>query len=217
MCIRDRRWSYLALKSIEGLLLCGVIFVMGNQYLLPLVKNSLTPLDKSDYLKILERILKLSLPNLYVWLIGFYVFFHVWLNILAEITRFGDRNFYKDWWNARDLGQYWRNWNLPVHYWMVRHVFYPSLEYGVPRDVALFLCFFLSAVFHEYCLSVPFGSLKLWAFIGLLAQVPAIKLLKPFRKLVLGNIVFWFSIVIGQPFLILMYYRDYIKLSSAPK
>jgi hypothetical protein len=36
-------------------------------------------------------VLKLALPNLYGWLVMFYVVFHVWLNILGELTRFGDR------------------------------------------------------------------------------------------------------------------------------
>jgi len=44
---------------------------------------------------IIERLLKLAVPTLYGWLIIFYGLFHVWLNILAEITHFGDREFYK--------------------------------------------------------------------------------------------------------------------------
>jgi hypothetical protein len=38
-----------------------------------------------------------------VWLLGFYTFFHLWLNILAELLRFGDRTFYKDWWYFTSL------------------------------------------------------------------------------------------------------------------
>jgi len=45
----------------------------------------------------------------------FYAMFHSWLNFTAELLRFGDRLFYKDWWNAETLDMYWRNWNLPVH------------------------------------------------------------------------------------------------------
>jgi len=40
-------------------------------------------------------LLKLAIPTLYGWLIIFYALFHVWLNILAEFTYFGDREFYK--------------------------------------------------------------------------------------------------------------------------
>ena len=42
-----------------------------------------------------ERVLKLSLPTLYGWVFLFYLLFHIWLNLLAEVVRFGDREFYK--------------------------------------------------------------------------------------------------------------------------
>ncbi|CAK7352566.1 unnamed protein product [Dovyalis caffra] len=72
------------------------------QYINPIVQNSQHPL-KGNLLYAIERVLKLSVPNLYVWLCMFYCFFHLWLNILAELLRFGDREFYKDWWNARTV------------------------------------------------------------------------------------------------------------------
>ena len=46
-----------------------------------------------------------------------------WLNILGELTRFGDREFYKDWWNAATVGDYWKLWNMPVHKWLLRTVY----------------------------------------------------------------------------------------------
>ena len=46
-------------------------------------------------MRILERVLKLAIPSLYVWLLIFAALFHVGLNIVAEITQFGDREFYK--------------------------------------------------------------------------------------------------------------------------
>ena len=42
----------------------------------------------------------------------FYAFFHCALYLLAELTRFGDRQFYKDWWNSSFIDEYWRTWNL---------------------------------------------------------------------------------------------------------
>lgn len=55
-------------------------------------------MNSANYLRITERLLKLSIPNLMVWLLGFYALFHLGLNILAEVCTFGDREFYKDWW-----------------------------------------------------------------------------------------------------------------------
>jgi diacylglycerol O-acyltransferase-1 len=34
------------------------------------------------------------------------------LNIVAELMCFGDREFYKDWWNAKTVEEYWRMWNM---------------------------------------------------------------------------------------------------------
>ncbi|EER02103.1 Diacylglycerol O-acyltransferase, putative, partial [Perkinsus marinus ATCC 50983] len=72
-----------------------------------------------------ERILKLAVPNLYLWLLMFFTLFHTWMNILAELTRFGDREFYEDWWNSVNFREYWQKWNLPVHYFILRHMCIP--------------------------------------------------------------------------------------------
>ena len=61
----------------------------------PTIANSIVPLRELNVAHILERMLKLSIPTLYGWVIIFYALFHVWLNILAEVTYFGDREFYK--------------------------------------------------------------------------------------------------------------------------
>ncbi|CAI0387335.1 unnamed protein product [Linum tenue] len=140
------------------------------QYINPIIQNSEHPF-KGNLLYGIERVLKLSVPNLYVWLCMFYCFFHLWLNILAELLRFGDREFYKDWWNAKTVEEYWRMWNMPVHKWMVRHIYFPCLRHKVPKGVAIFIAFFVSAAFHELCIAVPCHIFKFWAFLGIMFQV----------------------------------------------
>jgi diacylglycerol O-acyltransferase-1 len=78
-----------------------------EQYIKPTLQTAMVPMSEGDILGILERLLKLSIPSTYVWLLVFYFYFHLWLNLLAEITRFGDRQFYKDWWNAKTIDRYW--------------------------------------------------------------------------------------------------------------
>lgn len=84
----------------------------------------------------LERVLKLSIPTIYVWLCIFYCVFHCWLNILGELLRFGDRGFYREWWNATTIDQYWRLWNIPVHKWLARHVYFPMIRRGRAKPPA---------------------------------------------------------------------------------
>ena len=175
------------------------------------------PIDNADLLLITERLLKLTVPVTYTWLIGFYLLFHLSLNFLAEILRFGDRVFYKDWWNATTFEQYWRLWNLPVHYWMVRHLYFPCVRAGFNKQQAAFVCFLFSAVFHEVLVSVPFHMVRIYAFAGMLGQMPLVFITKKFERAfgetywwpVVGNVLFWVTFcVVGQPMSVLMYYCE---------
>jgi len=160
--------------------------------------------------------LKLSIASTYAWLLFFFIFFHHFLNILAELLRFGDRVFYKDWWNAAETSAYWRLWNAPVHYWLVRHLYFPCVRAGASKGVASFIVFFVSAVFHEVLVAIPFHIVPIrpWAFIGMLMQVPLVMLTKSLVKCFpgssIGNVIFWISFCfVGQPMAVLMYAIDY--------
>jgi len=89
------RVRWLARRLLELLAYAGLLLFIVDQYLEPSIMNSLRPFHESNVLRICERVLKLSLPFMYVWLTIFYAFFHLWLNLCAELTRFGDREFYK--------------------------------------------------------------------------------------------------------------------------
>ncbi|KAK1413850.1 hypothetical protein QVD17_29586 [Tagetes erecta] len=206
------RKGWVLRQLIKLVIFTGFMGFIIEQYINPIVKNSRHPL-KGDILYAIERVLKLSVPNLYVWLCMFYCFFHLWLNILAELLRFGDREFYKDWWNAQTIEEYWRLWNMPVHKWIVRHLYFPCLRNGIPRGPAILIAFFLSAVFHELCIAVPCHIFKFWAFIGIMFQVPLVLLTNylqnKFQNSMVGNIIFWcFFSILGQPMCVLLYYHD---------
>ncbi|KAJ9518496.1 hypothetical protein QJQ45_018593 [Haematococcus lacustris] len=209
------RKKWLARRVGELVVMLTVLSLIVAQYVQPAVANSMGPLMQMDWLHIVERVLKLALPNMYCWLVMFYCVFHLWLNILAELLRFGDREFYKDWWNSSDVGSYWKQWNLPVHKWLLRHVYFPALRLGLSRWPAMILVFFVSAVFHELVLGVPLHMVRLWAFSGIMLQVPLVILTDYARKKLnrdeAGNIVFWLSFcVVGQPLTLLLYSHDYL-------
>ena len=168
------RYGHLLTLSARLVLLCALIHAIVHQYMLQLLRNSVAPLQQRDAPLILERLLKLALPVTYVWLTGFYTFFHVWLNLLAELLRFGDRSFYKAWWNATDFESYWRAWNMPVHCWVVRHAYFPVLRHvTTSKTLTGFLCFTISAALHELVIALPLRSYYMpLAFLGMMAQVP---------------------------------------------
>ncbi|KAF5175245.1 Diacylglycerol o-acyltransferase [Thalictrum thalictroides] len=208
-CIRK---GWVTRQMVKLVIFTGLMGFIVEQYINPIVQNSQHPL-KGNFLNAIERVLKLSVPTTYVWLCMFYCFFHLWLNILAELLCFGDREFYKDWWNAKTVEEYWRMWNMPVHKWMVRHIYFPCLRNGFPKGVSVVFAFFLSAVFHELCVAVPCHIFKFWAFIGIMFQVPLVILTNylqnKFRNDIVGNMIFWFIFcILGQPMSILLYYHD---------
>ncbi|KAL6619885.1 hypothetical protein ACP70R_035024 [Stipagrostis hirtigluma subsp. patula] len=130
------RKGWLVRQIILYLIFTGLQGFIVEQYINPIVVNSQHPL-KGGLLDAIETVLKLSLPNVYLWLCMFYSFFHLWLNILAEILRFGDREFYRDWWNAKTIDEYWRKWNMPVHKWVVRHIYFPCMRNGISKELRL--------------------------------------------------------------------------------
>eukprot|EP00794_Sanderia_malayensis_P018880 gene18880-20780_t len=194
---------------LSQLFLLGILIALTQQWIVPTVKNSMKPFQYLDYPRFLERIMKLAIPNHFLWLIFFYAYFHSLLNILAELLRFADRTFYRDWWNANTVTYFWQNWNIPIHRWAKRHLYEPMIRSGYSKLQAGLIVFLLSAVYHELLVSVPLRMMKFWAFFGMLVQVPYSIFVAKFLSGNYGNIAVWLSLILGQPVAILMYYHDY--------
>lgn len=52
-----------------------------------------------------------------------------------------------------------------------RHLYIPIVEMGYGKQTASLTVFFISAFFHEYLVSVPLKTFKVWAFLGMMGQV----------------------------------------------
>jgi len=219
------RFRILSL-SVRLIISIGALIFILAQIVSPTLDDMIKELDGHQHeyamfsLDIVAKyLLKLTIYSTYAWLLGFYAYFHVFFNLLAEILRFGDRVFYKDWWNSADVSSYWRLWNLPVHYWLIRHLYFPSIRKGANKQFAMLLVFFFSAVVHEILISIPFHVIRPWSFLGMMGQIPLIAITKYLSKTwpgsSIGNIIFWFSFcIIGQPTAILMYTIDHWKMAT---
>lgn len=75
------------------------------------------------------------------------------------------------WWNAESIGEYWTLWNMPVHQWMIKHIYIPTKAKWHKKWLGLLVCFGVSAVFHEILIAVPLHSIKGYAFWGMIGQV----------------------------------------------
>uniref|UniRef100_A0A2C9K594 O-acyltransferase n=1 Tax=Biomphalaria glabrata TaxID=6526 RepID=A0A2C9K594_BIOGL len=210
------RKRFLAKRVIEMVFLTWLMVALMQQWIVPAVNNARQPLEEMEIFKMLERLLKLAIPNHLIWLIWFYCFFHSTLNVVAELLRFGDRVFYKDWWNAETVSEFWQHWNIPVHRFAARHIYKPLLNKGFSRLMASTIVFLLSAFFHEYLVSIPLRMFKIWAFMGMAMQVPIAYITSKFVRGKWGNITMWLSLILGQPVAILAYFHDYYVVHSLP-
>uniref|UniRef100_F7C164 O-acyltransferase n=2 Tax=Monodelphis domestica TaxID=13616 RepID=F7C164_MONDO len=207
------RKRFLLRRLFEMLFFTQLLVGLIQQWMVPTIQNSMKPFRDMDYSRIIERLLKLAVPNHFIWLIFFYWFFHSCLNALAELMQFGDREFYRDWWNSESVTYFWQNWNIPVHKWCLRHFYKPALRMGVSKWMAKTGVFLASAFFHEYLVSVPLRMFRLWSFTGMMAQIPLAWIVGRFLQGNYGNAAVWLSLIIGQPVAVLMYVHDYYVLN----
>ena len=212
------RWSKVVTHTLHLFISVTLVAFLAAQVVAPnldlLIKDLEANKGELRYQVIADYLLKLSITSTYIWLLGFYGFFHCFMNLTAELLRFGDRVFYHDWWNAREVSAYWRLWNMPVHYWLVRHLYFPSVRAGFSKTGATFVVFFFSAILHEVLISVPCHNLQIWSFLAMMGQLPLIFVTKMIDKRMpnssVGNFIFWISFCfIGQPMAMLLYTIDY--------
>ncbi|XP_037733252.1 diacylglycerol O-acyltransferase 1 isoform X11 [Chelonia mydas] len=206
---KNCRQGYIIRRFIEMVFLFHLMLGLIQQWIVPNIHKSMKPINEIESTLLTEYILKLAVPNHFIWLIFFYWYFHSCLNCLAELLRFGDRQFYLDWWNADSVLQFWSRWNIPAHKWLDRHVYRPLLHHGYDKWQARMTVFLLSACFYEYLIAIPLKMFRFWMFFAMAAQVPLACLMKRLFGGNFGNIFMWISLVLGPPLMMLLYFHDY--------
>ncbi|KAK9459512.1 MBOAT, membrane-bound O-acyltransferase family-domain-containing protein [Lipomyces oligophaga] len=206
------RPMFFAKRVLEIVASTFMMYFLTVQYAVPILENSLSHIHNVHIFGITERLFKLGTMCMIIWLFGFFSVFQSGLNALAEVMKFGDREFYDDWWNSRSVGEYWRLWNKPVTNYFRRHIYVPLVRRGWNSRSASFMVFFVSAILHEIAVGVPTHHINGTAFWLMLLQIPLIQVTAPFEKITnpstgtIGNCIFWFSFFIGQPTGLLIYY-----------
>ncbi|KAI9711977.1 MAG: hypothetical protein M1820_001685 [Bogoriella megaspora] len=201
----DIRWDFVVKRLLETAVAVLLIWILSAQYAAPLLQNSLDTVSTVDLGAIVERTLKLSTISLACWLAGFFALFQSFLNALAEVMRFGDREFYTDWWNSYSVRSYWSSWNKPVFHFMRRHIYAPLVGRGCPRLVAQIVVFLFSGILHELLVGVPTHNVIGVAFVGMMLQLPLVAITDPLSRTqgmnwkTLGNVIFWISFCLVFP------------------
>jgi sterol O-acyltransferase len=207
-------WWYVAEKSAATLGVIWVMIIISQAYIYPVVVETVRLRDSGMSLD--ERwkefpwvVSDMLFPMLLEQLLSWYVIWECLLNVLAEITRFADRGFYGDWWNSVSFDQYARDWNRPVHNFLLRHVYHSSISFfHLSKMQATFFTFLLSAIVHEVLMFCLFKKVRGYLFTFQLTQLPLAAFMKTKmmkEQHTLGNIIFWFGLFIGPSLITSLY------------
>jgi sterol O-acyltransferase len=207
-------WWYVAEKLAAIFGVIGVMIVVSQAYIYPVVMHTLEM--KESGMPLLQRLEEfpwvlsdLLFPFMMEYLLSWYVIWEAVLNVLAELTLFADRGFYADWWNSVSWDAFARDWNRPVHNFLLRHVYHSSISaFHLSRGSATLMTFFLSACVHELVMWCIFKKLRGYLLFLQMMQLPLVmlsrtRLLK--GRNILGNVVFWLGIFTGPSFLCSLY------------
>lgn len=165
------------------------------------------------------KLFGMLMPGVIIFLCGFYMILHAWLNFTAEILRFGDRMFYRDWWTASNYEAYYRNWNVVVHDWLYEYIykdFYNHVFKG-SKGLSSITVFMISAIFHEYVLGFALQVVfpVMFVFFGIVGVIMIF--LTRYTPKNLGNICLWFSLTYGNCMMISLYSMEYFARLNCPK
>lgn len=143
------------------------------------------------------------------YMLTFYLIWDAILNCVAELTRFADRYFYGDWWNCLVWSEFARIWNVPVHKFLLRHVYHSSMNhYKINTVQATMFTFVLSALLHEMCMMVIYRKIRPYLFLFQLAQLPMTYVTVHTRLMdypTLCNILFIFGVCTGPSVITCLY------------
>ncbi|KAI9048651.1 hypothetical protein LZ554_007482 [Drepanopeziza brunnea f. sp. 'monogermtubi'] len=207
-------WYYVAEKTVAVLGILMIMNLVSQSFIYPVVVRTIEMKDAGmplkERLKVFPWIISdLLFPFMTEYMLTWYVIWELILNLLAEVTYFADRGFYADWWNSVSWDQFARDWNRPVHNFLLRHVYHSSISsMQVNKKTATLITFFLSACVHELVMWCLFKKLRGYLLIMQMLQLPLVALSRTRwlkGRATLGNLSFWIGIFTGPSLLCSLY------------
>lgn len=198
---------FLLTITSEDFILPVLVDAQGRLAALAASSTSATQSVSETLLILAETISWLLFPFMLTFLLVFLVIFEYVLGAMAEITRFADRRFYADWWNSTDWMEFSREWNVPVHAFLRRHVYSASRPF-TGRTGATAITFLISAIGHEIVMACITKKLRGYGFICQMLQLPIVMLQRTKwvrGKRTLNNVCFWCSMILGLSLICALY------------
>ncbi|KAM3622331.1 uncharacterized protein V6R79_023291 [Siganus canaliculatus] len=212
------RWQYVivTLFRILGCLFYGYFILV--RLCIPLFRPETSqPFSKRT---MVLAVFNSILPGIMLLLLCFFAFLHCWLNLFGELLRFADRMFYKDWWNSTSFANYYRTWNVVVHDWLFYYGYRDFLVLSKRkfRKAAMLSVFIVSAVVHEYALSMCFGffypvMFVLFAVFGVVFNFT----LNDKRQSPAFNVLMWACLFLGQGVQVCLYCQEWYAQIQCPR
>lgn len=193
------RWSRVFSNAV-GLFVCMFLMTqLSEEFVIPSLRNSRDELRAAGIefittgkgynhfnVLLLTATVHIMVPFTALFLLCWLIIWEFALNAFAEISRFADRQFYVDWWNARDWLEFSRKWNLPVHHFLWRHVYQAALRNNLSRWAALNIAFFVSSALHELIMGCITHKLRGYALAAMVQQpflwlIQSSRFVRPFQ------------------------------------
>ncbi|KKY20992.1 putative sterol o-acyltransferase [Phaeomoniella chlamydospora] len=211
--VQSINWMELFWKVLAVFGCIFLLIITSEDFIVPVLAESAVHLKSVDRffpekaLILAETISWLLFPFMVIFLLVFLVIFEYLLGAFAEVTRFADRHFYSDWWNSADWLEFSREWNVPVHHFLRRHVYFSSRSY-FSNGVAMFITFLVSAFGHELIMGCITKKLRGYGFVAMMLQLPIVAVQR--SKYVRGNWIFnnatfWASMILGLSIMCALY------------
>lgn len=211
------RWGYVATKFAQVLGSLFYAYYIFVRLCIPQFRNSSQ--ETFNLRGLVLCIFNSILPGVLILFLVFFAFLHCWLNAFAEMMRFADRMFYKDWWNSTSYANYYRTWNVVVHDWLYYYAYRDFLWFFGKKfkAAAMLSVFTVSAAVHEYVLSICFGFFYpvlfcLFMCFGMLFNF----ILNDRRKGPIWNVIMWTSLFLGQGVIICLYSQEWYARQYCP-
>ncbi|XP_017763927.1 PREDICTED: sterol O-acyltransferase 1 [Eufriesea mexicana] len=207
------RWNIVLTNFIEVLTIIFFVALLYERLLYPNFRDfGKQPIEWGT---LTLNILSSMLPGILMFLCGFYLLLHSWMNAFAELLRFADKMFYQDWWNSICYSTYYRTWNIVVHDWLYTYIYKDMYEIVTPRNKKLSVCvvFAVSSIIHEYIISFATG----FFYPVLLFLFGGLGLIVVFVLKSAGNVFLWFSLSVGNGVIVSLYCMEYYARINCPQ
>ncbi|ESN97515.1 hypothetical protein HELRODRAFT_114186 [Helobdella robusta] len=209
------RWDYVVSNFGQVFACLFYIHYIFERFCIPVFKNFdhhfVTPRH------FVVSVFSCMLPATLLLFIGFFAILHSWLNAFAEMLRFADRLFYKDWWNSPSFSNWYRTWNVVVHDWLYTYIYqdFSLIVRKCSRTFHMAIVFLLSAIVHEYIFSVAFGffyPVLFFMFAGLGFGFTFL----PLKSQMCGNVFLWVALFFGNGIIMCLYSMEWYARRRCP-